>query len=406
MYKLRCRLPLVALFILAPGLVIAQERTAYPTLDEPVPVEAAYYPDMDPVADQTQAAYLLVQLNLLDPVEGVDPDEMAPPEDLEAIGVTPALYRVLGQGYAPLSFGELASRHPLTPGDFSPFDSDLVDQQREIALRIAAEPNPADIAELAVISFHHPDLLVRVAAAPLVLLATDARQQALDTLREATGHQDQRISQLALTLLARYSRGDPALAPHVGVAPGDPAQQEPPRTTLVIHGTWASGKNWWRDGGDFFEYLEHGVPIDDLYLGGEPYYWSGDWDHGQRLQAASLLEDWMVRNNEDCVDIIAHSHGANVAFIAAPQLDYGRLVVLSTPSHKNRYPADPDTPTLSVRVRLDLVVLADGGGNRFPAAPNIQETRVGWFNHSATHYPERWVDKGIPGMLPNSTCLN
>ncbi|GJL82568.1 MAG: hypothetical protein DHS20C01_22020 [marine bacterium B5-7] len=380
------------------------ERTGYPTLDTPPHYDESYYPDIRPVEDQTQAAYLLVLLNLVDPVEGVDPDEVAPPEHLEEIGLSKVLYDVLGVSIRQQSFEKLASGYGLEPGRFAPFSDDLLQRQREVARKISEDPNLSNIAELAVISFHHPDPLVRVAAAPLVLVTTDGRDRALDTLREGSRSDDARIRPLALTLLARYSPRDSALVAWRKTQPTDPGQMEEPGTTLVIHGTWARNNDWWQDDGNFFEYLQHDVPVDDLFLGDDPFAWSGDWDHDERVQAASDLVSWMTAHGETCVDIIAHSHGANAAFIAASQLDYGRLIVLSTPSHKTKYPTDPDTPILSIRVKLDLVVLADGGGNRFPAAPNIKEEYIGWFNHSATHYPDEWEEEGVPGIMPPGQC--
>ena len=46
-----------------------------------------------------------------------------------------------------------------------------------------------------------------------------------------------------------------------------------------VHGTWASGQTWWRNGYPFFEYLEHDVSVNDLFLGSDPFEWSGRWRH-------------------------------------------------------------------------------------------------------------------------------
>jgi hypothetical protein len=54
---------------------------------------------------------------------------------------------------------------------------------------------------------------------------------------------------------------------------------------------------------------------------------------------------------------------------------------------------------VSIRVHLDLVILADGGGQRFQH-PNIAENVLPlWFDHSATHRPSVWNKYGLPAMI-------
>ncbi len=54
---------------------------------------------------------------------------------------------------------------------------------------------------------------------------------------------------------------------------------------------------------------------------------------------------------------------------------------------------------MSVRVKLDLVILVDGGGQRFDD-PGIREFVLPiWFAHSATHDPEVWDRHGIAGLI-------
>lgn len=53
------------------------------------------------------------------------------------------------------------------------------------------------------------------------------------------------------------------------------------------------------------------------------------------------------------------------------------------------------TPVYSVRVRLDLVILADRGGQRFNH-PEIKEIVLPiWFDHGASHDPRVWQDHGV-----------
>ena len=54
---------------------------------------------------------------------------------------------------------------------------------------------------------------------------------------------------------------------------------------------------------------------------------------------------------------------------------------------------------VSIRVHLDLVILADGGGQR-SIDPRIAEHVLPlWFDHFATHDPANWQQYAIPAML-------
>jgi hypothetical protein len=82
-------------------------------------------------------------------------------------------------------------------------------------------------------------------------------------------------------------------------------------------------------------------------------------------------------------------------------LDIGKLVLLSCPAHPQKYMPDFQHvgKVVSVRVHLDLVILVDGGGQRF-AHPRISENVLPvWFHHSATHDPDVWRKHDIPAKL-------
>ena len=54
---------------------------------------------------------------------------------------------------------------------------------------------------------------------------------------------------------------------------------------------------------------------------------------------------------------------------------------------------------ISFRVKLDLVILADGGGQKF-SDPRIDENVLPlWFDHFATHDPEVWDQYNLPTQL-------
>jgi hypothetical protein len=57
------------------------------------------------------------------------------------------------------------------------------------------------------------------------------------------------------------------------------------------------------------------------------------------------------------------------------------------------------TKVVSIRVHLDLVILADLGGQRF-RHPHIHENVLPiWFDHGASHNPEVWREHNVPAML-------
>ena len=55
---------------------------------------------------------------------------------------------------------------------------------------------------------------------------------------------------------------------------------------------------------------------------------------------------------------------------------------------------------IDIRVRMDLVIMLDRGGQRFKARrANVERHRNGWFNHSATHDPDYWNDHDLWGRV-------
>ncbi|MFN0096422.1 MAG: hypothetical protein ACKVVT_16805 [Dehalococcoidia bacterium] len=73
----------------------------------------------------------------------------------------------------------------------------------------------------------------------------------------------------------------------------------------------------------------------------------------------------------------------------------GKAVLLSCPVHKEYTPGPGLSRTISVRVRLDLVIPADRGGQRFKR-PDVEEIVLPiWFDHFATHDPQVWKDHDL-----------
>lgn len=82
-------------------------------------------------------------------------------------------------------------------------------------------------------------------------------------------------------------------------------------------------------------------------------------------------------------------------------LDVGLLALLSCPVHVPKYVPDFTRVgrAVSIRVRADLVLLADRAGQRFKH-PDIEEHRLPlWFDHGATHDPHVWDKQNIARWL-------
>ncbi len=87
---------------------------------------------------------------------------------------------------------------------------------------------------------------------------------------------------------------------------------------IIIHGTWSCGISWANSGGDFFDALEKSAPTGSHIL---PYTWSGNTDHASREHAAKGLVK-LIKSYppQTTINIIAHSHGANVATVTSQML--------------------------------------------------------------------------------------
>jgi hypothetical protein len=205
---------------------------------------------------------------------------------------------------------------------------------------------------------------------------------------------------MAATGLARFDPEHPALA--ALREPGGPSGGgEPSYTSLVVHGTFARQNRWWQPGGDFHSYVLSDVRP-DLYSAADRFEWSGGYSDAARALAASDLMAWVNDHAVQGLDVFAHSHGGNAAMLATHQgLSIGTLVLLSCPVHWHKYSPDFSQVqrVVSIRVRLDLVILADLGGQRF-RDPRIEENRLPiWFKHSASHDPDVWRDHDLPSRV-------
>ena len=153
--------------------------------------------------------------------------------------------------------------------------------------------------------------------------------------------------------------------------------------------------------GDFWHYLHDNVDA-SLYGAGDRFQWTGGYSDVARSQGGDKLFNWVNAHQLGGLDLFTHSHGGSVAMLANHEgAQVGRMVLLSCPVHWPKYTPDFTrvAKVISVRVHLDLVILADRGGQHFDDA-RIAEHVIGvWFDHFATHKPDVWNKYNIKAWL-------
>ncbi len=269
-----------------------------------------------------------------------------------------------------------------------------------LAERLYADPTAANAAELLEACLRHPHELPRVCAAAAYFELSAEPDRLLEVLVRATYNPEPLVRDVAATALARVNPEHPRLRDMTeAYVPGSGGK--PSRTSLLVHGTWAKNEPWWQPGGDFHSYVRAGVRP-DLYNAADRFDWSGGYSDAARARAAAELETWVRQRSLAGLDVFAHSHGANVTMFATRSgLQIGELVLLSCPVHFPKYVPDfaRIRKVVSIRVRMDLVILADRGGQRF-AHPKIEENVLPvWFDHSASHEPATWRRFDVPNLL-------
>lgn len=375
-------------------------------ITEPVPFTEAFARE-DPDAVHSRAAALLllgaqmeeepVAFSVRAGLRGtVGPGDMAPPEDVAPLRV-PVMEPTGERMERARVRGYLAEQMAMAPEEVvEPGPARLA----ELAARVQERPTVPMAAAMFEASLGDRHELVRVAAAIAYLEAAADPLEMMPHLVDGTRSDDPTVRDLAATGLARFAPEHPRLAemrvPTAGEAAGDPSH-----TALLVHGTFARGGSWWRPGGDFHTYLLQNVRP-DLYGAADRFDWSGGYSDAARALGARDLGDWVRQRGLEGLDLFTHSHGGSSAMLASQQgLDLGQLVLLSCPVHARKYFPDFGRvrDVVSIRVRLDLVILADRGGQRF-RDPRIRENVLPiWFRHSDTHEPDVWERHNVPALL-------
>lgn len=194
--------------------------------------------------------------------------------------------------------------------------------------------------------------------------------------------------------------------------------QQPPSVNLpgddimiIIHGTFARNAKWWRPTGGFWNYIKQHVP--SLY--GDPDYfsWTGDDDDGQRIIAGQELVKWVASHNVKSLDVIAHSHGGNVAFIASQLgVKIRKLINLGTPIRTEYIPNLDNIGALyNVFSTGDWVQQPGAWGNKRGEGRTLADTRKitnrrasndghgSNPGHSELHEENTWNASGLVDLL-------
>ena len=130
-----------------------------------------------------------------------------------------------------------------------------------------------------------------------------------------------------------------------------------------------------------------------------------DNDIARSVLAAQQLVDWLAGFGLHTPDMFAHSHGGTVANLATRRgQQFDRMVLMSWPVHGEWFPDFTKLRiVVDIRVNLDLVILADRGGQTYvpPAAfrSKVVSHINGWFNHSDTNTPAYWDKYGLPAAI-------
>lgn len=182
--------------------------------------------------------------------------------------------------------------------------------------------------------------------------------------------------------------------------------------TIIIHGTWAATSDWWRQGGNFWNYV-NGI-TGNVYGGSDAFSWSGANRHEERVKAAHDLMGWINLHPCTNLDVITHSHGGNVCFLATRLgLKIRKLITLGMPI---RLEYLPDLRNIGMQynifstgdiVQTPLGTLPNRRGEGRTLSDGItminqivtDDGQGGSPGHSELHEPETWKANHLEGLL-------
>ena len=272
----------------------------------------------------------------------------------------------------------------------------LEQQMTKVAREVYRKPSIEAAAALFEAAMTSPHPLVAVAGAAGARETTRLRPRIRKTLEQAAKSKDRLVSRLALAAISRIGPMESIADKKVIKQPKSRKRRRKSNTAVITHGTFAANGTWYRPNGDFYEALKKKRP--DLDLHDRSFRWTGAYSDKARRADAELLKQWVADQGLSAPDFFAHSHGGTVAHLATRKgVHFDRLVLMGWPVHRKWYPDFSKVKRIvDIRVRLDLVVLLDGGAQRFRSKDfTIEEHRHGWFDHSSTHESAYWDDHGL-----------
>ncbi len=280
---------------------------------------------------------------------------------------------------------------------------DEPDLQREMARACKALYEKTTVKTAAALfeaSMRSPHPLVAVAGAAGARETTRLRKRIRNTLVDGSRSGDRLVVELSEAAISHIGPMHDIADKRVIERPKSKKRRRKSHTAVVTHGTFAASNAWYKPGGDFYEALKTNRP--DLHVHDQSFTWTGSYSHSARLADAALLEQWISDQGLSNPDFFAHSHGGTVAHHATRRgVSFDRLVLMAWPAREQWFPDfSRVSRIIDVRVRFDLVILLDGGSQKFSTNQfNVEKHRHGWFNHSATHDPAYWDDHDLWSVL-------
>ena len=386
------------------------QRGSVPTAITPIAGPEAFHDHQEPSHVHSQAATLLligshlrgdlpamrarIEASLQ---PGITPLPTAA-DDINALGF-PSIAST-GERFSRAEFAQLAIGPAVATRGRRQAVKASPEQITAAAERFYRESSSENAAALLHASLAHPHPLVRVAAASSYVDVAVDPQPAIKVLEAGLRSKDLLARDVAAYALANVDPKNPRLE-QLLKSRRLRTRRKRSRTSTIIHGTWAASSPWWQPNGDFWTYL-HGNVDANVYGAADRFGWTGGYSDAARAQAGAALHDWVQSHNLNGLDLYTHSHGGSVAMLANHAgTRVGKMVLLSCPVHWPKYTPDftATQKIVSIRVHMDLVILADRGGQSF-SDPRIQEHVLPlWFNHFATHDPANWQKFNIPAML-------
>jgi hypothetical protein len=371
----------------------------YPdSISEPVSITSGAFFEQDraSLSRFTLAAYLLMAgvLFVARERDVEDVQALPPGDDLEALGIS----------------RDIPERVPTGALDLREYRDGRDPLPSSALAAAAAKANESrgwiDAARLVANACKSEDELIRVCA-----LGSAVEFFGRETL-DLAGHiawflrnaREPQTLELLAVLLGRYNPVASGARPvQPGLRPGATTQG-----LIAVHGTVLpfsqSNRPEWSvpPNGSLFSHVQSFRS--DIYGASDYFRWEGGYTDYAREVAIMNLRDWLMARGMNGTDVVAHSHGCNVVMgSTALGANYTKIVLLSCPVHWTKYslPASMITSdVISIRTKVDFVILMDRGGQRFPSGTIRDVVLPFWFtSHSATTTPKTWVSQGLDQYL-------